>query len=148
MKLTIAVIVLSASLVVNSYEHTRNDISSRTYNSETVYVFENTCFRYEYREYYVPDKSIAPGYVRSYKEKVSVPCYRNCHLSNHNHYEVKPKTSYVSHKHSKKCTGRTTLGGLIVDGIAAAQSKKDSYGWAIIPFGAVLGAGIGKAECN
>jgi len=41
---------------------------------------------------------------------------------------------------------RTTLGGLIGGGIAAAASKKDAWSWAI-PLGAVLGTGAANATC-
>lgn len=42
---------------------------------------------------------------------------------------------------------RTTLGGLIGGGIAAAVSKNDAWSWAI-PLGAVLGAGAANATCR
>lgn len=41
---------------------------------------------------------------------------------------------------------RTTLGGLLGGGIAAAIAKKDAYGWAI-PLGAVLGLGASQINC-
>ena len=41
---------------------------------------------------------------------------------------------------------RTTLGGLLGGGIAAAVSKKDAWSWAI-PLGAVLGGGAAQAGC-
>lgn len=41
---------------------------------------------------------------------------------------------------------RTTLGGLLGGGIAAAVSKNDAYGWAV-PLGAVLGTGLANATC-
>ena len=90
---------------------------------------------------------MSPGYVKSYNEKVSVPCNSNGSISNHSHYETKPKTSYTTYKPAPKCTSNTTLGGLIGGGLAASLSKRDAYGWTI-PLGAVLGAGIGNAECK
>jgi len=42
---------------------------------------------------------------------------------------------------------RTTLGGLIGGGAAAAIAKKDSWNWAI-PLGAVLGMGASRAGCQ
>ena len=41
---------------------------------------------------------------------------------------------------------RTTLGGLLGGGVAAAVSKKDAWSWAI-PLGAVLGTGAANATC-
>ena len=90
---------------------------------------------------------MSPGYVKSYSEKVAIPCNSNRNALNHYHQKTEPQTSYVKHKPAPKCTGSTTLGGLIGGGLAASLSKSDSYGWAI-PLGAVLGAGIGNAECK
>ena len=59
----------------------------------------------------------------------------------------KTKVKYVNYKPIKKCTGNTTIGGLIGGGLAASLSKKDAYGWSI-PLGAVLGAGVGNAGCK
>ena len=98
-------------------------------------------------EYYVPGNSISRGYVKSYNEKVSVPCNSNGTISNHSHYETKPKTSYTIYKPAPKCNGSATLGGLIGGGLAASLTKPDAYGWTI-PLGAVLGAGIENAECK
>ena len=41
---------------------------------------------------------------------------------------------------------RTTLGGLLGGGIAAAASKKNAWSWSI-PLGAVLGTGVANATC-
>ena len=90
---------------------------------------------------------MSPGYVKSYREKVSIPCNIERNAFNHYHHKNEPKTSYVKYKPAPKCTGSTTLGGLIGGGIAASLSKSDAYGWSI-PLGAVLGAGIGNAECK
>ena len=147
MKTIIAALFLCASFPVNAYENTRDLSNHPSYESQKGYAFENKCFRYEYREHYVPGNSMSPGYVKSYNEKISVPCKSNGSISNHSHYETKPKTSYATYKPAPKCTGSTTLGGLIGGGLAASLSKRDAYGWAI-PLGAVLGAGIGNAECK
>ena len=147
MKNIIAALFLCASFPVTAYESIGDKSNRQAYESQKGYAFENKCFRYEYREYYVPGNSISRGYVKSYNEKVSVPCNRHGSISNHSHYKVKPRNSYATYKPVPKCTSRTTLGGLIGGGIAASLSKRDAYSWAI-PLGAVLGAGIGNAECK
>ena len=159
MKTIIASIILCASFPVNAYESI-GDRSNRTayesirdrtnhegYESQKGYAYENKCFRYEYRENYVPGNSMSPGYVKSYNEKVSVPCNSHSSALKHYHYETKPQTSFVEYPAATKCTATTTLGGLIGGGIAASLSKKDAYSWTI-PLGAVLGAGLGNAECK
>lgn len=163
MKKTIAAFILFASLPMNADEYFAHNRNHPTYDFQNGYAYENKCFRNEYREYYVPGNSRTPGYVKSYYERISTPCKIESNASNHYNYptkpsyryrskpyydyKIKPATKYVKNEHSKKCTGSTTLGGLIGGGLAASLSNKDAYGWTI-PLGAVLGAGIGNAECN
>ena len=147
MKILIATLILGSSLSANAYETIEDRSDREAYESQEGYAYENKCFRYEYREKYIPGNSVSPGYVKSYREKVSIPCNRYHKVFNRYHNKPEPQTSYVRYKSSPKCTGSTTLGGLIGGGIAASLSKSDAYGWSI-PLGAVLGAGIGNAECK
>ena len=147
MKFLIATLILGASIPVNAYESIRYQSNQEVYESQKGYAYENKCFRYEYKEQYIPGNSMSPGYVRSYREKVSIPCNIDHNAFNHYHHKNESQTSYVKYKSAPKCTGSTTLGGLIGGGIAASLSKSDAYGWSI-PLGAVLGAGIGNAECK
>ena len=147
MKTLISALILGATFPVNAYESIRDYSTRGVFESQKGYAYENNCFRYEYREEYIPGNSISPGYVKSYNEKVSIPCNSHRKVINHYHHKTKPQTSYVRYKSAPKCTGSTTLGGLIGGGIAASLSKSDAYGWSI-PLGAILGAGIGNAECK
>ena len=106
-----------------------------------------TCYKIVRWEEYIPGDSVSPGYVKSFNEKVSIPCNSHGKVFNHYNHKVKPQTSYVKYDPAPKCTGNTTLGGLIGGGIAASLSKRDAYSWSI-PLGAVLGAGIGNAGCK
>ena len=147
MKILIATLILGSSLPVSAYERIGELRNREAYESQEGYAYEKKCFRYEYREQYIPGNSVSPGYVKSYHEKVSIPCnkYRKVFHRYHNKYE--PQTSSVRYKPIPKCTGSTTLGGLIGGGIAASLSNSDAYSWSI-PLGAILGAGIGNAECK
>jgi len=147
MKIIIATLILGTSLPVNAFESIRHESDQEAYESQKGYAYENKCFRYEYKEEYIPGNSMSPGYVKSYHEKVSIPCNSDLNVFNHNDHKNEPQTSYVKYKSAPKCTGSTTLGGLIGGGIAASLSKSDAYGWSI-PLGAVLGAGIGNAKCK
>ena len=147
MKILIATLILGSTFPVNAFESIGDRSNREAYESQKGYAYENKCFRYEYREQYIPGNSMSPGYVKSYREKVSIPCNSNRKAFNHYHQNDKPQTSYVQYKPAPKCIGSTTLGGLIGGGIAASLSKSDAYGWSI-PLGAVLGAGIGNAECK
>ena len=147
MKILITTLILGTALPVHAYE-TFGDFSNRqVYESQKGYAYEKKCFRYEYREQYIPGNSRSPGYVKSYNEKVSVPCFRSSKVFNHYHHKIEPQTSHLKYKPVSKCTSNTMLGGLIGGGIAASLSKSDAYGWSI-PLGAVLGAGIGNNECK
>ena len=150
MKLLITTLLLASSLPVNAYERFGYSKNHQVYDSQRGYAYEKQCFRYIYREQYIPGNSSYPGYVKSYNEKVSIPCFGHRKVFNHYHQKTLPQNSYVKYKKHKsvpKCTGSTTLGGLIGGGIAASISKSDAYSWTI-PLGAVLGAGIGNAECK
>ena len=147
MKTLIAILILGASFPVNAYESIGDRSNREAYESQRGYVYEIKCFRYEYREKYIPGNSMSPGYVKSYNEKVSIPCNSHRKVFNHYHHKTKYHPSYVKYQSAPNCSGSTTLGGLIGGGIAASLSKSDAYGWSI-PLGAVLGAGIGNAECN
>tara|TARA_B100001248_G_C27364646_1_gene448306 strand:- start:767 stop:1204 length:438 start_codon:yes stop_codon:yes gene_type:complete len=145
MKTLIVFLLLGSSFPLNAHESI-GDLSNReAYESQKGYAYEKKCFRYEYREKYIPGNSISPGYVKSYSEKVSIPC--NSHRNAFNYYHKhEHQTSYAQYKPVPKCAASKTLGGLIGGGIAASLSKSDAYGWTI-PLGAVLGAGIGSTEC-
>ena len=147
MRTFIVTLLLCSSLPVYAYESIGDRINRESYKSQRGYAYENKCFRYIYKEYYIPGNSISPGYVKSYSEKVSIPCNIPSKVFNHYHLKTEPQTSYIKYKPTPKCTGSTTLGGLIGGGIAASLSKRDAYGWSI-PLGVVLGAGIGNAECK
>ena len=147
MKILIATLILAAPFQVKAYESIGDRSNRQAYDSQKGYAYENKCFRYEYREEYIPGNSMSPGYVKSFNAKVSIPCNSHSKVFNHYHHKIEPQTSYVKYKPAPKCTSSTTLGGLIGGGLAASLSKRDAYGWSI-PLGAVLGAGIGNAECK
>ncbi len=147
MKSLIAFFVLVSTLPANAFEKFGVYSNRHTYNSRNGYAYENKCFRYEYREQYIPGNSISPGYVKSYREKVSIPCNSDRNAFYDYHQKNESQTSYVKYEPAPRCIGSTTLGGLIGGGIAASLSKSDAYGWTV-PLGTLLGAGIGNAECK
>ena len=64
---------------------------------------ERTCFKTEYREEYIPGTEDHPGYVKSWKDTLEVPCEdskkewrRHPHYHN-NESSRNPKPSYRSH---------------------------------------------------
>jgi len=138
------------------------------YPHQRGYTTQRTCYKEIYREEYVAGTRTSKGYVKSYLDKVEVPCsslswnrpihkYRYHH--NHVHYlphthrrKDRPTQQHVLVSRSYRTSGGScssssaTTGGLIGGGLAAAISKKDAYAWSI-PLGAVLGMGIAHADC-
>ena len=147
MKKFVAAIFILASSPINAHHNPPNYSNHEIYNSSEGYAYEEKCFRYEYREDYIPGNSTSPGYVKSYQEKVSIACKNQNNALNHSEDNNAHKIEYVNYVSQKNCSGSTTLGGLIGGGIAASLSHEDAYSWSI-PLGAVLGAGIGNASCS
>ena len=116
------------------------------------YSHERTCFKSEYREEYVPGTEDNPGYVKSWKDTVEVPC------ETAPTYNPDPNPN-VGHQHSTRpfyrrhvtvyedvdtndCTDGKIAGALLGGGAGAALSRGDGRWWAI-PLGAVVGSHIG-----
>ncbi len=98
------------------------------------YCYENTeeyiPGYYDYRGQYVS------GYVKTNRRRV--PCGSTQYV---------PAPVYTQPSAPRCSAARTTLGGLLGGGAAAALSKQDAYGWSI-PLGAVLGLGAAQAGCQ
>ena len=113
MKIFIASLILVASLPVNAYESIGDKSNREAYESQAGYANENKCFRYENREQYIPGNTMSPGYVKSYKDKVSIPCKSHPNVFNNSPHKTESKNSYVIYNQVPKCTGSTFLGALI-----------------------------------
>ena len=113
---------------------------------------ERTCFRSEYREDYVPGTEDNPGYVKSWKETVEVPCED---IPTHVHPDPYPdvgrrssRPSYRRHVtvyedvDTNDCSEGTVIGGLLGGGLAGFGSRGRDRWWAI-PSGMIGGAMIG-----
>jgi hypothetical protein len=101
---------------------------------------ERTCFRSEYREEYVPGTEDNPGYVKSWKETVEVPCAEYPYTEDPN-----PDTAGRRYRrHTNDCSEGTVIGGLLGGGLAGFGSRGKDRWWAI-PSGIVGGAMLGCA---
>ena len=138
------------------------------YHHQRGYTTQRTCYKEIYREEYVSGNRRSKGYVKSYLDKVEVPCSslswnspvrKYPHRHNHAHYFPHSHRRHNRPSHQRvlisrsyrtsggSCSsGNATTGGLIGGGLAAAISKKDAYAWSI-PLGAVLGMGIANTDC-
>ena len=119
------------------------------------YSHERTCFKSEYREEYIPGTADNPGYVKSWKETVEVPCEDTpTHVHPDPHPDVGRHSSrtpsYRRHVtvyedvDTNDCSEGTVVGGLLGGGLAGFGSRGKDRWWAI-PTGIVGGAMLGCA---
>ena len=149
MKIGLVALLLLSSVPVNAHQSQRG------------YITKRTCFKETYREEYVAGTRESQGYVKSFTDKVEVPCSPLAKVHHHHHHRpissynysrtryYQPTTTYRvsrSNPSSSACRSSRATGGLLGGGLAAAVSKKDAWGWAI-PLGAVVGLGVGDANC-
>ena len=132
MKIALATMMLLSALPVSA-ESIGDRSNRQAYESQRGYAREEKCYRNEYREEYIPGTSNSPGYVRSYRERVKVPC--NNHTYHRNHHQQK-------NVDDNSCIEGSILGGIAGGGIGAAASRGDGRLWAI-PLGIVDGAMVG-----
>ena len=106
------------------------------------YSHQRTCLRSEYREEYIPGTEGDPGYVRSWKETIEVPCEPSSAST--------PPSTYRRHVtvyedvDTNDCSEGTVAGGLLGGGLAGFGSRGKDRWWAI-PAGIIGGSMIGCA---
>ena len=108
------------------------------------YSASRSCFKTEYREEYVPGNEDSPGYVKSWKDTVEVPCEdSNVGWRRHTPIERPYYRRHVTvYEDTNDCSDGKIAGGLLGGGLGAAVSRGDGRWWAI-PLGAVVGSHIG-----
>ena len=146
MKISLVTFLLLSSVSVNAHEYQRG------------YTTQRTCYKEIYREEYISGTRESKGYVNSFIDRVEVPCNQLATMHHHHQRPIynssrtryyEPTTNFSvsrTNTSSSTCNSSRTTGGLLGGGLAAALSKKEAYGWSI-PLGAVVGMGIGGADC-
>ena len=113
------------------------------YRSNSGWAEEEKCYRTEYSEEYVPGTSKFPGYVKTRRQKVRIPCRHRRYVPNHaphpRHEEQYPN---MGHYDDNSCAEGTIAGGLLGGALGGVLSKKENWIWAI-PTGIVGGAMVG-----
>ena len=122
-------------------------IRDRGYRSQGGYAEQEKCFRKEYREEYVPGTMSSPGYVRSYKKRVRVPCESDRpqfipQSTPHYHPRYEDAHPNMGRVDNNSCKEGTVAGGLLGGALGGVLSKKENWIWAI-PSGMVAGGMIG-----
>ena len=109
------------------------------------YSNQRSCFKTEYREEYIPGTEDNPGYVKSWKDTVEVPC-EDSNVGWHRPHRPTERPYYRRHvtvyEDTNDCSDGKIAGGLLGGGLGAAVSRGDGRWWAI-PLGAVVGSHIG-----
>ena len=100
------------------------------------YSKRRTCYKSEYKEEYVPGTEFDPGYVKSTKETVEVPCTPGDTAGS----KVIRKT--VVEYDTNDCSDGTIAGALLGGGLAGFGSRGKDRWWAI-PSGIIGGAMVG-----
>ena len=123
--------------------------------SQAGWSHERTCFKSEYREEYIPGTEDNPGYVKSWKETVEVPCEDT---PTHVHPDPYPNVGHQSSRSTgyrrhvtvyenvdtNDCSEGTVVGGRLGGGLAGFGSRGKDRWWAI-PTGVIGGAMLGCA---
>ena len=132
-------LALAAALLLTSVPATAGEY-------QPGYSHERTCFRSEYREEYIPGTEDDPGYVRSWKETIEVPCevepYRDPHPNVGRTPTYRRNVTVYEEVDTNDCSDGKIAGGLLGGAAGAALSRGDGRWWAI-PLGAVVGSAIG-----
>ena len=105
------------------------------------YSASRTCFKTEYREEYVPGTEFDPGYVKSWKETVEVPCGNEVVESK----VYKRHVTVIENVDTNDCSDGTVDVALLGGGLAGFGTRgKDR--WSTIPTvifgGALLGCAV------
>lgn len=125
--------------------------AAQAYESQAGYARDQKCYKRVYKETYVPGTMKNPGYVKTEKKRVRVPCentgnvyYIPAEPTYHHspHRTRRPAQESRSRVDDNSCIEGSILGGLAGGGIGAAASRKEGRLWAI-PLGIVGGALVG-----
>ena len=116
-------------------------------DSQPGYSNQRSCFKTEYREEYIPGTEDNPGYVKSWKDTIEVPCDDHPNVGWERTYPRSSDRPYYRrhvtvYEDTNDCSDGKIAGGLLGGGLGAAVSRGDGRWWAI-PLGVVAGSAIG-----
>ncbi len=98
-----------------------------------------TCFKSEYKEQYIPGTESNPGYVKSSKETVEVPCDPDDVAEGKTYQRT---VTVYENVDTNDCSDGTIAGALLGGGLAGFGSRGKDRWWAI-PSGMIGGAMLG-----
>ena len=110
------------------------------------YSNQRSCFKTEYREEYIPGTEDNPGYVKSWKDTVEVPCKDDHPDVGWRRHSSPTRPYYRRHvtvyEDTNDCSDGTAAGAILGGGLGAVLSRGEGRWWAI-PTGVVTGAMLG-----
>ena len=130
MKIALAALIALTPISVSAAEVWENGIEHQPGYAKT-----RTCYKSVYKEEYVPGTEFDPGYVKSSKETIEVPCKDVASDS-----KVIRRT--VVEYDTNDCSDGTIAGALLGGGLAGFGSRGKDRWWAI-PTGILGGAMVG-----
>ena len=92
-------------------------IPTRAGEYQAGYSTSRVCTRMEYREEYVPGTFRKPGYIRTFKERVKVPCRNQARVTQPT-YRSAPSQRFDNND----CSDGTFMGGILGGGLATSIS--------------------------
>jgi hypothetical protein len=107
--------------------------------SQYGYSEQNTCYRSEYREEYIPGTESDPGYIKSWKDTIEYPCKRYNRERTHDNTT---RTRTYEEYDTNDCSDGSVAGALLGGGLAGFGSRGKDRWWAI-PSGAIFGSMLG-----
>ena len=114
-------------------------------DSQPGYSNQRSCFKTEYREEYIPGTEDNPGYVKSWKDTVEVPC-EDSNIGWDRPRRPTQRPYYRRHvtvyEDTNDCSDGTAAGAILGGGLGAVLSRGEGRWWAI-PTGVVTGAMLG-----
>jgi len=115
-------------------------------DSQRGWSHQEKCYKTVYREEYVPGTMKKPGYVKSYKERVKVPCEdtskRRHHVEPRRTYRPAEREERLSNHDDNSCVEGSIIGGILGGAAGGTLATKDNWIWSI-PAGVVGGAMVG-----
>ena len=108
------------------------------------YSHQRTCFKSEYREEYIPGTETDPGYVKSWKETIEVPCEDTPTSTVPSTKTYRRHVTVYENVDTNDCSDGTVAGALLGGGLAGFGSRGKDRWWAI-PSGIIGGAMLGCA---
>ena len=130
MKIALAALIALTPISVSAAEVWENGIEHQPGYAKT-----RTCYKSVYKEEYVPGTEFDPGYVKSSKETIEVPCKDVASDS-----RIIRRT--VVEYDTNDCSDGTIAGALLGGGLAGFGSRGKDRWWAI-PTGILGGAMVG-----